>query len=120
MPEKEKEKENGNNVLRLRSYLTMIIQWILFICFTVFSVYVRLYFFLRASNYYSDKSLNLKRIYAIIYYIFTLSYCVYMFFVVFDNLDVIGGDFLFTFISWLLIMNFAMNVLFVTSLTYKG
>ena len=115
----EKEKENGNDVLRLRSYLTMIIQWILFICLMVFSVYVRLYFFLRASNYYSDKSLNLKRIYAIIYYIFTLSYCVYMFFVVFDNLDVIGGDFLFTFLSWLLIMNFVMNVLFGTSLTYK-
>ena len=97
----------------------MIIQWILFICLMVFSVYVRLYFFLRASNYYSDKSLNLKRIYAIIYYIFALSYCVYMFFVVFDNLEVIGGKFLFTFLSWVLIMNFVMNMFFVISLTQK-
>ncbi len=97
----------------------MIIQWILFICLMVFSVYVRLYFFLRASNYYSDKSLNLKRIYAIIYYILALSYFFYMFLVVLSDFDEIQRNFLLTFLSWILLINIIFNVLFLTCLIHK-
>ena len=97
----------------------MIIQWILSICLMVLSFYVRYYFFLRASNYYNDESLNLKRIYAIIYYILALSYFFYMFLVVLSNFDEIQRNFLLTFLSWILLINIIFNVLFLTCLIQK-
>ena len=94
----------------------MIIQWILFICFTVFSVYVRLYFFLRATNYYSDKSLNLKRICAIFYYIFVLGYGIYMYPVVGNNYDPHQGKLLLVFLECLIIFYLFVNLFCLISL----
>ena len=94
----------------------MIIQWILFICLWLLGIYFRLYFLFRASNYYNDKSLNIKRICAIFYYIFVLGYGVYMIPVLGNNYDPRQGKLLLVFLECLLIFYLFANLFCLISL----
>ena len=69
--------------------------------FMVIGYLFRLYFFLRASNYYNDKSLNIKRICAIFYYIFVLGYGFYMIPILGNNYDPHQGKLLLVFLQFL-------------------
>ena len=94
----------------------MIIQWILFICLWLLGFYFRLYFLFRASNYYNDKSLNIKRICAIFYYIFVLGYGFYMIPVLGNNYDPHQGKLLLVFLQFLLTLNIPLNLFCLISL----
>ena len=94
----------------------MIIEWIGFIFLFVFNFFVWFYFYFRATNYHNDRSLNLKRIGAIIYYLFALGYNFYMMWLSVIHFDPHQDKILTTFIDWVIIINIPLIMFFLLSL----
>ncbi|OTP81451.1 hypothetical protein B6D08_11970 [Gilliamella apicola] len=94
----------------------MIIEWIGFIFLFVFNFFVWFYFFFRATNYHNDRSLNLKRIGAIIYYLFVFGYNFYMMWLSVIHFDPHQDKILTTFIDWVIIINIPLIMFFLLSL----
>ena len=94
----------------------MIIEWIGFIFLFVFNFFVWFYFFFRATNYHNDRALNLKRIGAIIYYLFVFGYNFYMMWLSVIHFDPHQDKILTTFIDWVIIINIPLIMFFLLSL----
>ena len=94
----------------------MIIEWIGFIFLFVFNFFVWFYFFFRATNYHNDRSLNLKRIGAIIYYLLAFGYNFYMMWLSVIHFDPHQDKILTTFIDWVIITNIPLVMFFLFSL----
>ena len=94
----------------------MIIEWIGFIFLFVFNFFVWFYFFFRATNYHNDRSLNPKRIGAIIYYLFVFGYNFYMMWLSVIHFDPHQDKILTTFIDWVIIINIPLIMFFLLSL----
>lgn len=96
--------------------LKVIIEWVAFIFLFIFNFFVWFYFHFRAINYHNDRSLNLKRIGANIYYLFALGYNFYMMWLSIIHFDPHQNKILTTFIDWIFVVNILLVMFFISSL----
>ena len=93
----------------------MIIECIIFYCLLILDFLVWLYFYFRATNYHNDRSLNCKRIFAILYYYIVQIYNIYMILNL-KYLDLRSDDLLLIFIRMSVIVNIGLVWYFILTL----